>query len=399
MHKQSASARCAALFMLTALLAACSNATPTTSALPFGSSTAPQSIPAARGRLSYPQLLREQIAGKIHSPLARDVLKHQLREYWGHSRPRVKYHPHAAPGLWVSSPSYDFVFGQTVNGRRTVTAINTQANGCSQPYGIKVDHAQNLWVACYYINPTFGGGVQEYAPGTDTPSATYTDSSSCGSGCSFVANAEDVAFDATHVFAANPSSQKCVSSSCNSDESITWWSVGSPSSPNALYDPNLFYVDFIDTDGSGNLYVDGVGCIGTNCGGMLDKISNPTTSPSITTVVAPGTLQGPGGVYVSNGGTILNVVDQMTRNIYQYTLPATADETAFNVLGPTLKNLFGLGDPVAGGFNLGDTTLALGDSFGWVNTGTVATNKWQAPANYNFSFEGAWGAVYTPSDK
>lgn len=57
----------------------------------------------------------------------------------------------------------------------------------------------------------------------------------------------------------------------------------------------------------------------------------------------------------------------------------------------------GLGDPIAGGFNKAETKLALGDDDGWVDKGTLSTNKWKTATSIDFVTPE--GAAYTPSDK
>ena len=58
----------------------------------------------------------------------------------------------------------------------------------------------------------------------------------------------------------------------------------------------------------------------------------------------------------------------------------------------------GKGQPTSGGFDAGDTQLALGDADGWVDIGNVGTNRWSAVSNRNLK-HGDGGAAYVPSDK
>src|SRR5579863_8575749 len=58
--------------------------------------------------------------------------------------------PHALPfgdgispspvAMWVSSPSTNQIFGQDRSGHITLSVIDTVANACYSPSGLKVDH-------------------------------------------------------------------------------------------------------------------------------------------------------------------------------------------------------------------------------------------------------------------
>jgi hypothetical protein len=157
----------------------------------------------------------------------------------------------------------------------------------------------------------------------------------------------------------------------------------------------------MDEDSSGNLWLTYYGCETVypyTCGNGLGEISNPA-SPSwtFTTVENPGTYQCTGGVYVSNAGAVLNVTDPCTRYTYQYALPLSVGGGPTNILGPTPVNSQGYGSPVSGGFSQNGAKLILGDSSGWLDRGTVASNKWKAKAN--ISVYDPEGAAFTPSDK
>jgi hypothetical protein len=158
-------------------------------------------------------------------------------------------------------------------------------------------------------------------------------------------------------------------------------------------------VGYADADGSGDLWFTFSGYDSKqNYGFGLGEITNPTTNPALTVVEPIGTYQFFGGVYVSNAGKTLNVIDQNARTISQYHLPLSTGGKPFNVLGPTYTNAFGLGDPVSGGFNRTDSKVAIGDAFGWLDLGKISTNHWQGISNPNF-YSGLGGAAYTPSDK
>lgn len=155
----------------------------------------------------------------------------------------------------------------------------------------------------------------------------------------------------------------------------------------------------MDVSASGNLWFTFSGYDSNNNYGFgLGEIANPTTKPVLRIVEPIGTYGFFGGVYVSGSGKTLNVVDQKARTISQYHLPLATGSAAFNVLGPTPLNAFGLGDPTSGAFNQTDTKMAIGDSEGWLDLGVVSTNKWSDIASPNF-YSGIEGAAYTPSDK
>ena len=98
----------------------------------------------------------------------------------------------------------------------------------------------------------------------------------------------------------------------------------------------------------------------------------------------------------SNHGSVLNVTDQDARTTTQYALPWTGSST--DTLGPTALNAFNCGDPVSGGFNSTSSKAVYADACGWLDLGTISTNKWTAKAGVNFSgIDG--GPAYTPSDR
>ena len=108
-----------------------------------------------------------------------------------------------------------------------------------------------------------------------------------------------------------------------------------------------------------------------------------------------GTYGFAGGVYVSNGGTVLNVIDQTGRVVEQYHLPVAVNATPFNISGPIG---FGVGVPVSGAFDSTDTKMAVGDALDWLDRGNIVTNTWKVSRAPTFT-SGLGGAAYTPSDK
>ncbi|MGB8909791.1 MAG: hypothetical protein WCC84_13695 [Candidatus Cybelea sp.] len=299
-----------------------------------------------------------------------------------------------------------------------MATIDAGANGCNSPTGIKVDHKQNLWVACYE-----SGSIQSYSPGSNQLSATYDDyyceaychsqgaaatqpgarSAKIKGHCEIGGAPADVAFDSQgHVFAANPSSAlTCPTFGMSGVAALVWWKRHSPHSNMVTIAGGAAFS--LDVDAAGNLYA-GVGdnCYpsssGYACENAVDEVDNPTgSSPTPTEIIPPVSADLLGGIYVSNNGTVLNVVDETARTISQYKLPWIASETPFNILGPTLARM-GKGEPTSGGFDEGDKHLVLGDADGWIDLGSVATNHWSTVSKKNLKY-GNYGAAYVPSDK
>ncbi|HEY2476103.1 MAG TPA: hypothetical protein VGI19_15045 [Candidatus Cybelea sp.] len=362
-----------------------------------------------KGGLTPRRLLQLELEGKLPAPIPRKVLRYQLR-HLGNAQPHSIFHGAAAKvALWTSDTNYSYLLGQSRRERKTAAAIDAAANGCNYPIALKVDHTQNLWVGCEFNSAFTESVVQEYAsdgtlktqyvPGCPNPVSECQSFSSLG---------YDSALDASgHVFAVlNLYSIEICNPSCVSSESagFEWWQAGSPSATPTLISTGancapICGVGYADVDGSGNLWFTFSGYDSSgNYGFGLGEVSNPTTNPTLTIVEPIGTYQFFGGVYVSNGGKTLNVIDQNARTISQYSLPLSPSGKPFNVLGPTFTNAFGLGDPVSGGFNQTDTKLAMGDAFSWLDIGKVATNHWYGVGNPNF-YSGLNGAAWTPSDK
>lgn len=308
-------------------------------------------------------------------------------------------HRQSSVGLWVSNLGDSWIVGLDATTHDFVSLLNVGQNGCMDPYGIKVDHSGNLWVACGFNSSMTNGLVQEYAQNTSTPAASYNDAG-CNSPCtSYNATPQDVAFDTNgHIFASNIDSNECVPSCTNNLYPVVWWSTGAPNAPpNGIEDPNIIFSGgFLDVDSTGTVYTTGYGCIGTACGYLLDKISNPITSPMVTNLIPPSFAANLEGVYVSKNN-VLNVVDGTSRTIARYHLsPWTG--VPFRTLGPTMLNGSNHGQPVAGGFDQTDAHMALGDVWGFVDLGVVSSNNWSIHKGTNLQ-DLDIGAAYVPSDK
>jgi hypothetical protein len=305
----------------------------------------------------------------------------------------------AKVGLWANAGNV--IFGQNSKGNQTITAINTGKDGCSAPNGIKVDHSNNLWVACTQFNSEYGA-LLKYAARSDSLAATFDEPVDCGSGCTFEWYAFDVAFDSHGHLFAGTYSQTC-DPTCENSYPALWWNEGSPSSPaSGISDPNIDAASWIDVDGDGNLYLSGQGCRGDRCGIVVDEIADPT-SPSATVtnlmfVTSSASQLVPYALYISNHGTVMNLTDPYSRTIAQYALPWIANESPFRTLGPTLANYYGEGYPEGGGFDRGDKLLAIGDAFGWIDVGKVKNNRWSMTGDANLNTK-ILDAAYVPSDK
>ena len=185
----------------------------------------------------------------------------QLAANVRNARPRLAFRGAAGVGLWASSSTYEYVFGQTANGGKTVSAIDVAANGCDVNVGIKVDHDSNLWVACQ-ADPTFQHGlVQEYTNGT--LAGTYAEGCPSPSCSQWYSYGFDVAADSfNHVFAGLTYFQMTEGSTTTVSSGFEWWS--SPSGVPALIalptnDP-VTTVYFFDVDSIGNIWFDYEGC-------------------------------------------------------------------------------------------------------------------------------------------
>jgi hypothetical protein len=341
-----------------------------------------------------------QSSGRLAAPVPHAAMLRELEAIAHHARPRVAFHGATGVGLWASSSTYQYVFGQSATGGKTLSAIDVAANGCGINVGVKVDHDSNLWVACE-ADPTFAHGlVQEYTGGT--LAGTYAEGCPSPSCTQWYSYGFDVATDSfNHIFAGLTYFQMTAGTTTTIGSGFEWWS--SPSAAPALIalatNNPVTTVYYFDVDSIGNIWFDYEGCT-TSCGFGLAEIASPTTAPIFVSALAPGTIGYPGGVYVSAGGSVLNVTDQESRTISQYKLPWTPSETPFNVLGPTYLNDAGCGDPVSGGFNQKETRQADGDQCGWLDVGKLkkkGKSSYSAVTNPNFA--GLAGAAYVPSDK
>ena len=343
------------------------------------------------------RLLKDQVDGKKPAPMTHAGMQYALAQFV--ARPQVRpdvRNDMKRLRLWVSDFSHSYMIGTAARGKKAVAQINTANNGCYFPTGIKVDHQQNLWIACEASTaPGTAGAVQVYTNGT--LAGAYQEQCPIPSGCyNWYSYGLDVATDAAgNVFAPLAAYWYNYQQDWTTyGTGIEWWAPGAITPTLIPLDTYVNSVFYIDADNQGNLWIDYSGCVGSECGYGLAEIQTPTTTPTFVSILPVGTLAYPGGVYISNGGTVLNVCDQGRRLIQQYSLPSLAMGLT---LGPTPLNNVGFGEPVSGGFSQGDVRVAFGDEFNWLDVGKVASNEWTIA-----SFQGvttAGGAAYVPSDK
>lgn len=360
----------AALFA--AVVAGCSSLTPGTKTLPDSGSAAP----VAPSRAAFETEL----------------------EHAGHDAKAV--------AIWASNAFFNYLVGMDETGSIAVDSIDVGANGCLGPNSVKIDSSRNIWVACFtnQSGETSGSLEQEYSSGgsllrsfkwtTPCPQTATI----CG------AFSNDGGPDRSgHVFSEMNGSYLQNNKPYMMEDGFFWWPADRPNAAPKFIGLGTSCSPIcqplnMDTDKSGNIWFTFQGS-GHPCCSGLGEVTNPTTKPRVLVVLAPGTYKFGRGVFTSDGGATLNVVDSGVRKIYQYRLPLTPASKPFNTLGPTATGLSAaLGQPNTGGFNRAETKIAIGDYGGWVNLGTVASNRWTAKLSMQLLPQPV-SAAYTPSDR
>jgi hypothetical protein len=346
------------------------------------------------------QLLKMQADGKIGGPLPRAVLREHLKALQGQSRPHLAVGHATSAQIWSSNTNYGYLVGSIKKGKKAVASINVESNECEDPITVKVDAAQNIWTACE-INFSDATEQQEYSS-SGSLEATYPTGCPTGtspSNCTwYFSEGFDGAKDTSgNVFSAMEFYEaEICNPSCEFLDGTGFEYSGSPSSQPTLLTPppssGIEEIYYMDVDNSDNIWFDYFGCQGSICGYYLGEVENATSSPAWITGIA--SLGFAGGVYVGGGGSTLSVIDQDARTIARYSLPGLG---AMSPLGPTKTNFLGQGDPVAGGYNSTDTSIAIGDAYGWLDYGTVSSNLWKTTKNTSLGLPE--GAAFTPSDK
>ena len=391
--------------LVAAMVTGCSGVQPPSPGVP---ATSDQRAALLRAPMSPSRLLELQADGRLSGPIPATRAREQMRQL-ERGRPTFKANKAGTIGLWATDTNFNYLLGQTSDGRNTVTSVNLAPNNCYSPVGVRVDASQNVWVACELTSPsTTSGALQEYGTSGQYQKQYLPGCPASVKGCtSFDGYGWDSGIDSKgNVFTSlNIYSLESCTPSCNSTlgAGFEWWPKGKNTDKPRLISAGascspICGVGFMDIDASNNIWFTFSGYAGTAYGFGLGEITNPTTKPTLTIVEPIGTYQFFGGVNVSNAGTTLNVLDQSARTVSQYHLPLSPSGTPFHTLGPIPQNAFEVGDPVAGGVNKGETKIAYGDTGGWIDIGNVLENKWTAVASPNF-YSGIEGAAYTPSDK
>jgi hypothetical protein len=356
------------------------------------------------------QLIKLQADGKVPGPEPIKALKYDLKHFESGVRPNFKALPNKASGVtaFATDTNYGYLVG--LNKKyKGVSAVNLEDNGCYDPVSVKVDHSGNAWVGCE-DNSSFNGPAQQEYSKAGVLENTYNGAIPCdySTGCEFTyTEGFDGAENSSNVFQSvsfyeEEFCEQYYPYYCNFSDGAgyEYWPANSPSgSPTFVglpYCAPVCEMYYMDVDKNGNLWFDFEGESGSTSGYGIGEIQNPTSgSPSVTVVEPPGSIGFAGGVYVSNGGSTLNVTDQESRVTTQYAITGSGlSETG--TIGPTGIDLEGLGDPVTGGMNAADTTMGFGDAYGWLDSCVGATCKLRASANFP---DGADGFAFDPSDK
>ncbi len=387
--------------VISALLAGCSNAPQMSQSLPLSSTGATQAAHVFTPGTTLPRgsmaLLKAQADGKMAGPVPTRVLRQQVAQL--QKQPHMHFnirHGSGAVPLWSSMPDYNIILGLNKRGSKVTTAINTESNNCEDPIGLKVDSSQNLWVGCEE-NPDndYLGMLQEYSS-SGALEASYNVACPSGDTCQYTYGyGFDGAQNASNVFYSLTFYEFEIDSAYTYGGGFEYWPNGDSSAapvlvPASPYGEPVYDVYYMDLDSSGNIWFTYYGCE-SSCGYGLGEITNPTSSPNFVDIEPPPFLQFAGGVYASNGGNTINVIDQDTHMVYQFNTSGSETGT----LGPTA---FGIGDPVTGGYNSADTKFAIGDAEDWLDVGTVATNTWKV-SKATLMISSMEGAAYSPSDK
>lgn len=408
MRLSSAAATCV---VSVALLAGCSTSSQDVGTLP-GSSTIRQPMGHSmhpytpRGGINPKDILKLQAAGKIGYLGPRAEVEKAYQQLQAHPfRPLHRKKKGIGGGIFASLTYYDYILG--INSKGTIVTNAYPTAGCTEPYGLKVDNSQNIWVGCYegsLSTPTAqeysSNGKQIASYNGSCPLNWQSASNTTCNGYFYGYDGFDSVADSSHVFVDGFFyGDDCSTPSCTYTQlsGVEYWPAGQPSATPTLimlpYDAPVQNVYYMDEDTSGNLWLGFYGCTSA-CGYGLGEITSATTSPTFSVIEAPGTYEANGGVYVSNGGSTLNVLDPETHLTYQYTLPLTTGGSPSNKLGPNAP----FGYPEGIGFNSTDKNVILGDEYAWLNLGTVGSNKWKQTKPV-LLISDTFGTAYSPSDK
>jgi len=375
------------------LLAACSSASESPTPEVSSSGTA----------YIEPHLAERRIPGRAERAAFELALEHA-----GHDPKAVR--------LWVANYGFSYLLGLNTSGKKIVDTIDVGSKGCLSPNSIKVDASQNLWIDCFN-GPTPPGvgigktGVEQEYSADGSLRATYQFNGCRKSWTQCMAFSDDGGPDNHgHVFVDRSYGQYELGGHWYYiNPGFYWWNAGRAKQKPHFVDLGgthcspICQVLFMDTDNSGNIWFTYSGVSGSAQFWGLAEVTNPTTKPKLVMIFGPGHYKLADGVFRSDGGNTLNVVDSGTQQVYQYRLPVTPASTPLRTLGPTptgySSGSYTLGWPQTGGFNKAGTKVAIGDADGWLDVGTAASNEWTAVLNLKLISGGTFGASYTPSDR
>jgi hypothetical protein len=397
----------ASCVVLAAMIAGCSNSSHAISALPGapGLTQSSGNHPGAIiwGKPQFPQgpmttekMMKWFAAGKMLGPLPASQMKGLLARRRHQTSFRIRPNKTGKVGMWVANLGPGTLLGQTAKGNVNVTTVSPKDHGCDQSMTVKT-YSKNLWDTCgetfpgskYYDT----GGVQEYSE-RGRLEATYNGgcptnipASQCEE---FYGYGYDNFENAGYVFSANvyfENAYDCYAGPyggyyCEYGYGTGWeyWPKGGTSDQPTeinIYDDDvggfsIFEAGYSDIDNSGDIYGYAYACNGSYsiCGTGIIEVADATGgSPTVTWALTPGTLPGSNngywaGVYISNKGTVLNVNDSYTSDIYRYKLPVTQSSVPFQTLGPIPGPGSCTAGALAGGFSKGDKRFAEGNGGG-----------------------------------
>ncbi len=358
----------------------------------------------AKGRMAPIELLKLQAAGKLPAPFPRAIVRRELQQI--ESRPRlhlVRQRNAGSVAIWVADNAENYLVGMNAAVTKVVDDIDVESNNCYYPVTLKIDGSQNIWVACETDTAFTASSAQEYSSKGTFLKAYDAACPAPVSECeSFFAESEDEAFDSRHVFLGISYYELETSSGTTTGSGFEWWPAKSPSATPTMialpYGDPVESVYYLDLDPSGNIWFEYAGYNSNDrIGYGLAEITNPTKDPQMVSILPVGSIIDGGGVDVSDQGKVLNVDDWGEHLTKQYKLPLSPGGSPFNILGPTVLNRWGFGEPLAGGFNKGETRLVYADLYNWLDLGVVATNKWSTKQNIGIIQPAS--AAYTPSDR
>jgi hypothetical protein len=204
--------------------------------------------------------------------------------------------PKAVPdNLWYVADTFaSSIFMYSWRKQTVVGEINT---GLSEPYTFCVDKAQDVYVADFGLRE-----VLEYAHGGTTPIKTLSDSIGFPISCSVDPTTGNLAVSNFEGPSSTPGNVLVF--------------AGASGTPTEYTAPDIDLYWFVAYDASGNLFVNG-----ESPSDVVSLAELPAVSTSFEAITMNVTLGFPGGVQWD--GKYLDVGDQSTNDIYQFTVSGT----------------------------------------------------------------------------